>query len=172
MTVVLVAAYNSTKSYSNYYYGGKYYSYGQLFIPLNYTAANHTIVNTTYSALLAVAPGTFSHTDPPVGDIEGTWIMWTGNWNIDGSMREEFIYNKRGVKIISRTYTNGTYGWQLVMEQVLESAITQESMLMLMLAFVLGGGTGTDNIPIIATIVGVAAVIGVVIVIVVVKKYK
>ena len=176
----LYGAYNSTTPFTTYNISGKFYCSGQYycwnqasggpFIPQNFTAANHTIVNTTYSRLYLA--GSFSFTTPTPPNIEGTWEMWAGNINIMFSIHEQWTYNSKGILILHRNYMVLSPGsWTLVTEERLveeEEGIPIELLALAMMAGG-GGGIGTTEILIIA---GIAGAIGVIIIIAAVAKSK
>ncbi len=176
----LIAAYNSTTPITAYNVGGmynytgQYYSWGLNIIPQNYTTANHTIVNLTYSAMaVLVSFGfTFSYTAPTPPSISGTWDITVGNASTPGSSRITYSYNSKGVLILSRQYLVITSGWILVMEQKLigEDGRIPIELLLLTMGPNIGGGVGLGTSGVFI-IIGISLlVVGAIIITAVVKS--
>ncbi len=130
-----VGGYNSTHPYTNVsnMLFGKYYYFSQglligfmymngmpmmELIPNNFSAANHTIVNTTYTYFSMYGPDpTFNHTSP--ASINGTWEIWNGSSTTPTSFKYEFTFNASGFCTRNAFYVNSPIGWNLTFETVL-----------------------------------------------------
>ena len=166
---LLLAAYNSTYPYINDWdlEPGQYYSLFGLFpelIPLNFTTANHTIVNYTYDEIAnPIYP--FYHTDP--SSIVGTWIMWEADEFIIGAKKWELTYNEYGIRTRMRNYQATGSSWQLMYDvQLVEMAETPKeevSTELLLLALMAGSGGEGDlmsSIPMMGIFIGVGLGVG------------
>ncbi|MFX1452406.1 MAG: hypothetical protein ACFFCM_16320, partial [Promethearchaeota archaeon] len=150
------------------------------FLPLDFFAANETIVNITYMTMLMMDPASefhysFTH-DLSTNNIAGTWTMWNGTAGNDGTETGTLLlsltFNREGILTSERLYVNGTTDWNLVLELMLieEAEEGEEAPLGLLLAAIAGGGEGIGMtaILIIALIVG----IGVIVLIIAVTKAR
>ncbi|MFX0138532.1 MAG: hypothetical protein ACFFDN_33120 [Candidatus Hodarchaeota archaeon] len=177
---MLIGAYNSTDPFTTYnlsgmfYYSGQYnfwtFAGGGPIIPQNFTAANHTIVNITYSNLYIL--GSFSFTTPTPPNIAGTWEMTAGNIATFASIKEQWSYNSKGICIRHRIYMVISPGsWTLVTEERLVEEEKGIPIELLALAMMAGGGGGIGTIEILI-IAGIAGAIVVIIIIAAVAKSK
>ncbi|NVM03795.1 MAG: hypothetical protein HWN67_15805 [Candidatus Helarchaeota archaeon] len=148
---ILLAAYHSMYPYYNLSGTYNFYSFllintlsGQGlplmdFIPLDYNAVNHTIVNQTYTSILMSGAAQFNHTDP--AGIPGTWILINGTENDPWAFKVEFTFNSMGICTRSAMYFGGVSGWQLVFEAKIgvEEELSQLDLLLLIMMAASGG---------------------------------
>ncbi|NVM00908.1 MAG: hypothetical protein HWN67_01110 [Candidatus Helarchaeota archaeon] len=150
-------------------------NYGVLeynFLPLDFFAANATIVGLTHFVVLMGDPASafhysFTH-DLSTNSIAGTWTMWNGTAGNDGTeagtLLMKFTYNSEGILTLTQMYIDDPTGWDLVLEIVLieEAEGEEEAPLGLLLLGALAGGAGglgMMEILIIAVIAGIGVII-------------
>ncbi|MFX1450942.1 MAG: hypothetical protein ACFFCM_08870 [Promethearchaeota archaeon] len=167
-----IASYNSTTPY--YAFQSTCYYYTNIGVPpliicRNFSAANHTIVNLTYSQKFSANPS-FQYIGPST--INGTWQMWDGSAITPGSKMYEESYNKLGILIKYAEYINGTSDWHKINEMVIinekESLLNPIQMLLLISTNSTGGGLGA----VIITGLISAIVIGILIAVIFLKKLR
>ncbi len=184
-TDVFLSVYNHTHSF-NSPFGIHHYvtvltsimmNYGIMnfnFLPLDFFAANETIVNVIHTVLIMSDPASechysFTH-DLSTTSIAGTWNIWNGtaanNGTEPGTYLLSFTFNSNGILTLERMYVNGTSDWELILELTLIKEEGGEAPLGLLLAALTGGGGDMGMmILIIAVIAGIAiAVISIAIV--------
>ncbi len=174
-----LSVYNNTKSFSAMSLPFQYYSeeldafmnvvnsFSFNFIPLDFFAANHTIVNITRFGLRMGDPATEIHynysQDLSTNNIAGTWTIWNGTAGNDGTESNTILmtitFNSQGVRTTQRMYSNGTTGWKLMFEMVLEEEGEALPIGLLLAMFGGGGGIGMTEILIIALIAGIAVIV-------------
>lgn len=157
----LIAAYNSISSFDNYddMIFGQYNYFSNGFVmgledlgipmlelaPLDFSAANHTIVNMTYAFFTINGPQpTFNFTTP--SGIAGTWKIWNGTATAPGNYKLEYTLDVSGKCVRNAMYISGTGGWKLVYEATtagLKREISPEDLLLL--AMMSGGGDQQMN---------------------------
>ncbi|MHA1297838.1 MAG: hypothetical protein ACTSO9_00170 [Candidatus Helarchaeota archaeon] len=127
----LIGAYNSTHTCNNPYPPGQYNYIGYKVIPLNFTAVNHTIVNTSYTYMNCPTNFNFSTPTPP--NVAGTWIMWSGNSTTPGSEKHEITYNDLGIVIRICVYKNGTSDWKKIFDAKSVNECSYDLLLVLLI---------------------------------------
>ncbi|MHA1300414.1 MAG: hypothetical protein ACTSO9_13425 [Candidatus Helarchaeota archaeon] len=160
----IIAAYNGINTYDNYsnMFFGQYYSYSEGYmmgfmqmgipmleiVPINLTAANHTLVNTTYAFFTQNGPDpTFNYT-LEIG-TNYKWIIWNGTSTTSGSKKFEFTVDSQGICIRNAMYVADSSGWLLVYESTISGIPSGfgEEELFTLLSLLAGSGdfftTGT-----------------------------
>ncbi|MFX0134732.1 MAG: hypothetical protein ACFFDN_13915, partial [Candidatus Hodarchaeota archaeon] len=129
---ILFSMYNNTdylnipNSFGNYNFFSMFTYFGTTYfyvpfydcLPFDFTAANHTMVNYTYTVFeLMGGVGNISHDVTPGGNIASNWTIWNGSsdGSDDNTYKLEYHFNEMGICNLTRVYKNGS-SWELLIE--------------------------------------------------------
>ncbi|MFX1450318.1 MAG: hypothetical protein ACFFCM_05725 [Promethearchaeota archaeon] len=174
----LLAAYNSTHPYydcQGLLGAGRYYCYSYVFtgmlfgqnfplIPLNFTAANHTIVNQTFDQIQLFSGFDFQYTTPSAPNVAGIWIL-TYRYtmmSVTYQVKYEYTFNDRGLMTKFSSYSRQVGSpYSLIYEDQIKIASSQESSSLdqLLLLLLLMSNNSGDGM--IGLYIGLAIAIGI-----------
>ncbi|MFX1449593.1 MAG: hypothetical protein ACFFCM_02050 [Promethearchaeota archaeon] len=171
----ILAGYNSTVPYSAQYY----FQTQEIpaFIPLNFSAANYTLVEMSIEMDNLENP---MHISPIPPDINGTWSIWNGSWSTPNSYMYNYSFSNEtfnnDIILTQMAYlVNGTTGWHTYFELTLVDFYIPKFetdlrpfLFALVMTAVAGGAFGPEIIMVIA----IVSVIVVIVVIVIIKQIR